>query len=165
MVEGDLYLKANVEGMNNDELILFIYQEMLKVLNQTLYYFEKNDIEKRVTAINKGIEVLNALISILNFDDGGEIAVRLRSLYLYSIKKLTSANFDKDPKPVAEVVTIFKNLHTGWAEKLEADKKAGTGDASHTPRPETAPSSPSMPPQPGFNDDNGEERKGLEIYG
>ena len=80
-MEGDVYLKANIEGMNNDELILFIYQEMLKVLNRTLCFFETNEIEKRVNAINKGIEVLNALISILNFEDGGEIAVRLRSLY------------------------------------------------------------------------------------
>jgi flagellar protein FliS len=158
-MEGDLYLKANVEGMNNDELILFIYQEMLKVLNQTLYYFEKNDIEKRVNAINKGIEVLNALISILNFEAGGEIAIRLRSLYLYSIKKLTGANFDKDPKPVTEVVTIFKNLHAGWAEKIEADRKNSmhgndSPNFGHTARVSQ-----------GGMDDNGEGRKGLEVYG
>jgi flagellar protein FliS len=152
MIEGDVYLKNKVEGMNNDELILFIYQEMLKVLNQTLYYFEKNDIEKRVTAINKGIEVLNALISILNFDNGGEIAVRLRSLYFYSIKKLTAANFDKDPKPVNEVLTIFKNLHTGWAEKIEKDRK----DNHNT--------SPLSVPPPG-SDLNGGNKQGLEIYG
>lgn len=158
-MEGDLYLKANVEGMNNDELILFIYQEMLKVLNQTLYYFEKNDIEKRVNAINKGIEVLNALISILNFEAGGEIAVRLRSLYLYSIKKLTAANFDKDPQPVTEVVTIFKNLHSGWAEKIDVDRKNRIhGDDS----PNFGPSSRMSQGGP---DDNGEGRKGLEIYG
>ena len=158
-MEGDLYLKANVEGMNNDELILFIYQEMLKVLNQTLYYFEKNDIEKRVNAINKGIEVVNALISILNFEAGGEIAIRLRSLYLYSIKKLTAANFDKDPKPITEVVTIFKNLHAGWAEKIEADRKNGMqGDDSpnfgHGARMSH-----------GGLDDDGESRRGLEVYG
>jgi flagellar protein FliS len=152
MIEGDVYLKNKVEGMSNDELILFIYQEMLKVLNQTLYYFEKNDIEKRVTAINKGIEVLNALVSILDFDGGGEIAVRLRSLYFYSIKKLTSANFDKDPKPVNEVLTIFKNLHAGWAEKIEKDQK------------NNAPSSPMPGPLPG-SDLNGENNQGLEIYG
>lgn len=158
-MEGDLYLKANVEGMNNDELILFIYQEMLKVLNQTLYYFEKNDIEKRVNAINKGIEVLNALISILNFEAGGEIAIRLRSLYLYSIKKLTAANFDKDPQPVTEVVTIFKNLHAGWAEKIETDRKNNIrgDDSSNFGRAARM--------SHGGMDDNGEGRKGLEIYG
>jgi len=126
MIKGDLYLKNNLEGMNNDELILYIYQEMLRVLNQTSYYFENNDIENRVNGINKGIEVLNALISILNFEAGGEIAVRLRSLYVYSIKRLTAANFERDPKPIAEVIRIFRDLHSGWSQKIENDRKTTT---------------------------------------
>ncbi|MCP4220522.1 MAG: flagellar export chaperone FliS [bacterium] len=154
MIEGDLYLKSNVEGMNNDELILFIYQEMLKVLKRTLYFFEKEDIEQRVNAINKGIEVLNALLSILNFEEGGEIAVRLRSLYLYSIKKLSTANYKIDPEPVNEVVKIFKNLHDGWAEKIEKDKKEGTNKTVGGNF-----GGPVSGPQPG------EGLKGLEIYG
>ena len=131
MTEGDLYLKNTLEGMNNDELILFIYQEMSKILNQTLYYFEKTEIEKRVNGINKAIEILNALISILNFEAGGEIAVRLQSIYLYSIKRLTTANYDKNPQPVEEVGRIFKELHAGWAEKIENDKKNNTNTAAH----------------------------------
>jgi flagellar secretion chaperone FliS len=123
MMEGDVYLKNRIEGMSNDELILFIYQEMLKILNQTIYYFEMNEIEKRVSAINKGLDVVHALLSVLNYEAGGEIALRLRSLYLYSIKKLTAANFDRDPKLVGEVMNIFRNLHEGWAEKIEKDRK------------------------------------------
>lgn len=154
MIEGDLYLKNNLEGMNNDELILFIYQETLKLLNQALYYFEKGDIENRVDAINKLIEILNTLISILNFEQGGEIAVRLRSLYLYSIKKLTAANYDKDPQPVQEVVKIFKDLHSGWAEKIENDKKNGlSGTGSQVP---------GMNHGSGYG---GGQASGLEIYG
>jgi flagellar protein FliS len=159
MIEGDLYLKNRVEGMSNDELILFIYQEMLKVLNQTIYYFEKNDIEKRVDAINKGIEVLNALLSVLNFEQGGDIALRLRSLYLYSIKKLTTANYDKDPAAVQEVINIFKNLHAGWAEKIENDRKKNIGADIARPGPM---------PSPQVNNINGPgsgEGEGLEIYG
>lgn len=150
MIEGDLYLKNRLEGMNNDELILFIYQEMLRLLNQTLFYFEKHDIENRVSSINKSIEVLNALISILNFDEGGEIAIRLRSLYLYSIKKLTAANFDKDPKPVDEVVKIFKDLYSGWSQKIENDRKANLKMGM------------SMPANNGHET---QHRSGLELYG
>ncbi|MCP5104386.1 MAG: flagellar export chaperone FliS [bacterium] len=161
MMEGDLYLKNRVEGMNNDELILFIYQEMLKVLKQTLYFFEKNDIEKRVNAINKGIEVINALLSILNFEEGGEIALRLRSLYLYSIKKLTSANCDRDPQPVNEVLNIFKNLHSGWAEKIENDRKNNVN--AHAAQGSPMPGSLGTPEIDPDDDSGG--RKGLEIYG
>jgi flagellar secretion chaperone FliS len=152
MIEGDLYLKSNLEGMNNDELILFIYQEMLRILNQVNYYFEKKEIESRVAAINKGIEILTALISILNFEAGGEIAVRLRSLYIYSMKKLTSANFDRDSKPVEEVIRIFKELYSGWAQKIENDRK------SNSVNPAVNVGVPAAGPEP-------QRKMGLEIYG
>ncbi len=157
MIEGDLYLKNNLEGMNNDELILFIYQEMLKVLRQTLFFFEKDDIEQRVTAINKGIEVLNTLLSILDFEKGGEIAMRLRSLYLYCIKKLSTANYDRNPEPVTEVVKIFKNLHDGWAEKIAEDKK------NNPPGQMGGGFGSPIPSGGGYGDGGGV--KGLEIYG
>ncbi|MGE5340814.1 MAG: flagellar export chaperone FliS [Candidatus Omnitrophota bacterium] len=150
MLEGNVYLKSNLEGMTNDELILYIYQEMLRILNQTLFYFEKNDIENRVSGINKAIEVLHSLMSILNFEAGGEIAVRLRSLYLYSIKKLTAANFDRDPKPVDEVIRIFRELYSGWAQKIENDKKSNAV---------RSPLSVSV------NGPEVQSLKGLEIYG
>ncbi len=164
MNQGEVYLKNTLEGMNNDELILFIYQEMLKVLNQTLFYFDKNQIEQRVTAINKGIEVLNALLSILNFEQGGEIAARLRSLYLYCIKRLTAANYDKDPHPVTEVIKIFKNLHDGWAEKIEKDKKENIQGAAAN-NPFNSPLSPSMPSSGTSGDEEGGALGGLELYG
>lgn len=153
MIEGDVYLKNNVEGMNNDELILFIYQEMLKILNQALYFFENNEIEKRVNAINKAIEVTNALMSILNFDQGGEIAIRLRSLYLYSVKKLTTANYKKDAQAIQDVVRIFKDLYSGWSEKIEKDKQANRASA------------PAYQPPSQSTDNSGGASGGLEIYG
>ena len=151
MMEGDVYLKNRIEGMSNDELILFIYQEMLKILNQTIYYFEMNEIEKRVSAINKGLDVVHALLSVLNYEAGGEIALRLRSLYLYSIKKLTAANFDRDPKLVGEVMNIFRNLHEGWAEKIEKDRKTNRITSSVV--------------MPMVENSANDQVRGLEIYG
>lgn len=125
MNERNTYLKNNIEGMSNDELILFIYQELLKILNLAIYYFKENDIEKRVSSINKAIEIISTLMSILNFEQGGQIALRLRSLYLYSIQKLTTANYDKNPFFVKEVIKIFKELYTGWKQKIDKDKTEG----------------------------------------
>ncbi len=125
MNDRDLYLKSNIEGMSNDELILFIYQELIKILNLAIYYFEENDIEKRVNSINKAIEIISTLMSVLNFEQGGQIALRLRSLYLYSIQKLTTANYDKKPIFVKEVTKIFKELYAGWKQKIDKDRVEG----------------------------------------
>ncbi len=156
MIEGDLYLKNNVEGMNNDQLILFIYQEMLKILNQVTHYFEQKDIENRVNGINKAIEVVNTLMSILNFEQGGEIAIRLRSLYLYSTKKLTAANIKQDPKQVEEVIHVFKDLYSGWAQKIEKDRENAIN---------ASPISPLSGNDGGGSPGQGGGLGGLEIYG
>lgn len=155
MIEGEVYLKNNLEGMTNDQLILFIYQEMLKILNQVTHYFKINDIENRVNGINKAIEVVNALLSILNFNEGGEIAIRLRSLYLYAIKKLTAANFERNPQLINEVNRIFKDLHDGWSEKIEKDKKSNLNNPPVDRNPFPAPGGAY----------NSGSLQGLEIYG
>lgn len=125
MNDRNAYLKSNIEGMSNDELILFIYQELIKILNLAIYYFKENNIEKRVSSINKAIEIISTLMSILNFEQGGQIALRLRSLYLYSIQKLTTANYDKKPIFVKEVIKIFKELYNAWKQKIDKDRVEG----------------------------------------
>ena len=126
MTEGFLYLKNRLEGMNKDELILFIYQEMINVMKKAENCFDTKDIEGRVIAINKGIEIISTLNSILDFEKGGDISVKLRSLYLYSINKLTQANYKIDKSLVTEVKRIFSDLHTAWGDKMQSDRKNGT---------------------------------------
>jgi len=129
MTEGSVYVKNNLEGMNNDELILFVYQELIKVLNQARHYFESDDFEKRVVAINKAIEVIATLQAVLDFR-AGEIALQLRSLYVYAIQQLTRANYDKNPGLVDQVMKIFKNLHDAWREKIETDRRKMTFEST-----------------------------------
>ncbi len=148
MTEGNVYVKSNLEGMNNDELILFIYQELIKILSQAHHHFGTGDIEKRVLAINKGIEVISTLQAILDFR-AGEIALQLRSLYAYSIRQLTRANYDKNPELVVQVSRIFKNLHDAWREKIATDRKKMVVENSSNVR---------------HNSTRG-ENKSVEIYG
>ena len=126
MTEGYLYLKNRVEGMNKDELILFIYQEMTNVMIRAENCFDTKDIEGRVVAINKGIEIISTLNSILDFKRGGDISVKLRSLYIYAINKLTQANYKVNKQFVTEVKDIFIGLHSAWDEKMKSDRKNGT---------------------------------------
>ncbi len=130
MTEGYVYLKNKVEGMNRDELILFVYQEMGKVMSKAENSFDTKDIEGRVVAINKGIEIISTLSSILDFEKGGDISVKLRSLYMYSINKLSQANFKVNKAFVTEVKGIFKNLHSAWSEKMVNDMKNGSSAAA-----------------------------------
>jgi len=119
-----VYLKNNVEGMDKDELVLFVYAELVKVLYAAKHHFETNDIEQRVVAINKGIEVISVLLNTLDFS-AGPIASQLRSLYVYAIRQLTQANYDRRPELVDEVSRIFRGLHDAWRQKMDRDRVQG----------------------------------------
>jgi len=121
MTEDYYYLKSNVEGMSEDERILFIYSELLKILGRALIHLKRSEIEPRVTAINKAIDVIYALNSILN-QEGGVISAQLRSLYLYSVNMLMAANYRKSESHLNEVIKIFKELQHTWSEKIRKDK-------------------------------------------
>lgn len=121
MTEDMYYLKSNLEGMSEDERILFIYSELLKILGQALHFMKKGEIESRVTSINKAIDVIYALNSILN-QEGGIISSQLRSLYLYTVNQLTTANYRKSESHLNEVITIFRELSQTWSEKIQKDR-------------------------------------------
>jgi len=123
MMEEKLYFKNQLEGQSNDEIILFMYGELVKMLSHVRVYFAENELGKRVLTINKAVEVISTLLSILNFE-AGQVAFQLKSLYVYSIRNLTKANFDKDAKLVEEVQQIFKNLYEAWKEKIARDSEA-----------------------------------------
>jgi flagellar biosynthetic protein FliS len=121
MTEQFYYLKSNVEGMIDDERILFIYGELVKVLGQGLEFMRQGDIERRVTAINKATEIISALNSILNVE-GGIITAHLRSLYFYTINQLSKANYSKSEQIMSDIVHIYRELHQTWSEKITKDK-------------------------------------------
>ncbi len=134
MSEGRVYLKNSLEGMTGDELILFVYAENVKILQMARHYFDSGEVEKRVLAINKAIEVTTTLSSILNYQ-AGEIAFRLKSLYTFSIRQLSRANYDKKPELVDDVLKIFRELLAAWKEKMAKDRlsPAAQLDPSHSP--------------------------------
>ncbi len=118
------YVKNNVEGMSRDELVLFVYAELIKELHAARQCFQTGDIEKRVTAINRGLEIISTLLGTLDFS-AGPLAVQLRSLYLYAMGQLTRANCDRRPEMVAEVAQIFRGLHDAWRQKMDQDQGKG----------------------------------------
>ncbi len=150
MSENYLYMKSNLEGMNNEELIAFMYQEVIKILNQTEHYFKINDIENRVTSLNKAIEIISALMSVLD-DKGGELTTRFRSLYLYSIQELTSANFEMNVSRIQPVKKIFDELLVAWDEQMKQNKQNEAPAPNHTSVNEEAGAMQSL--------------GGLELYG
>jgi flagellar secretion chaperone FliS len=73
-------------------------------------------------AMGKAIRLMNQLNATLDMGRGGEVAVNLRSLYVYMLTRLTQANAGNDPSIVAEVSALVRKVKSGW-DQIVTDKR------------------------------------------
>ena len=91
-------------------------------------FFEKGDIEQRVTAMDKAMAMIGELQAALDFDKGAEIATSLDLLYAYMLRRLTEANVTKDPQPVEEITKLLGILESAWQETRNSSRATTTSE-------------------------------------
>src|SRR5437868_14867104 len=95
------------------QLVLMLYDGVLKALNQAQEAFGQNpDDPRRIEAINAHLLKAQAIISELqgglNLEAGGEFARTMHRLYDYHNRRLFEANLKKRVEPVVEVERLVR---------------------------------------------------------
>ena len=73
-----------------------------------------NEVTQKLTAMRKAIQLIGQLNATLDMERGGKIAQDLRALYQYMLVRLTLANAENGSHIVAEVVSLVRDVKTGW---------------------------------------------------
>ena len=84
---------------------------------------ERSDIVKRGELIGKAISIVSNLQSVLDLEQGGEVARNLDALYDYMQRRLVIASRDADPAVLEEVAKLLGEIKAGWdgiASEVEA---------------------------------------------
>jgi len=75
---------------------------------------QSKDFEGKGKLINKAIEIIGGLRGFLDFEKGGDLAVRLEALYDYMEHALFEANLNNNPKKLDEVADLLRSIKDGW---------------------------------------------------
>lgn len=78
-----------------------------------------NEVAIKCRAMSKATRLIGQLDATLDMEKGGEIAQNLRSLYLYTLGRLTTANATNDEQIVLEVSNLIRKLKSGWDGVVE----------------------------------------------
>lgn len=113
---GNAYKSNEVMTAPKKKLVIMLYDGAIKNLKLSKLAMAENSIEKANNAIIKAQNILAEFMSTLNFDDGGDIAVNLMSLYQYMYDRTIRANIDKDPEVVDEVIGMLEELRDVWSQ-------------------------------------------------
>jgi flagellar protein FliS len=108
------YQDTAVTTQTRGRLIVLLYEGAIKFLKLAINEIESGNWEAKGRYINRAIDIINELDTVLDMETGGEIAQNLRKLYSFMVLHLGQANIKRNPKMIQEVITLLSELNEGW---------------------------------------------------
>ncbi len=97
-------------------LVIKAYDRVAELLEEIVEAIEKKDIERKAMAIEKATNIITELMTALDFEQGKQIAVGLKSIYSFTLTELMNANLKNEAKSLKRLANIFKDLNSAWRE-------------------------------------------------
>ena len=117
------YRQAATQSASPGQLVLMLYDGILRFLEQARLGFGKDDPKEFNETINNNLQraqaIINEMNASLNMAEGGEFAQRMRGLYDYFDRRLQEANIAKNEEGILEVIKHVTVLRDSWAEMLQ----------------------------------------------
>jgi len=118
------YKETRIKTASQGQLIIMLYNEAVRQLDQALALMGLNDsgkkdpsrIEKIGKAVVKTQEIVSELMVSLDFEQGGDIARNLFSLYTWFNRELMEANIGQDTQRLSTVRNLIDDLRNAWQE-------------------------------------------------
>lgn len=104
--------------MTRGEMLLKLYDESIKQLNNAIYFINEKNMQDAGQALQKAQLVIDYLRSTLN--EKYPISGNLKSLYRFFSEQIVSANVRRDVKPLEDIIPLIQDLRDAFAQ---ADKQ------------------------------------------
>ena len=110
-------IETNVTTANPHQLVLMLFDGALLAINSAAISMANGDIAAKGSSISKAIEIVTyGLKASLDGESGGDLALRLGSLYDYVCQRLFFANSHNNEAALNEVSTLLGELREAWAQ-------------------------------------------------
>ena len=119
------YRKTQIETASPETLILMLYDGALRFMGQAEIAFEEKNLEQISNLLLRVQAIFAELMTALDKEKGGEIAVNLERLYVFFLEKLGEANVKKDVKPMLEIKPLVQNLRNTWEQVMQKHQTSG----------------------------------------
>ena len=114
------YRRVQAETSSPGELVVLLYDALLKNLRRALAGFEANEAEQVNDGLTRAQDITLELRSGL--DPESELAEQLVPLYDYMFRQLIHANTRKERAAVDEVVGLVTPVRDAWANVVRGEQ-------------------------------------------
>jgi len=119
-LDGYDYLSADLERQvataTPHQLVMIMFSGLMDELVRAKSHIHAKRYEQKAHSINRCIDILNALSSALDLEQGGELAKSLASLYDYAVRCLYEASHQLSIEKINEVEALLAEIEAGWRE-------------------------------------------------
>lgn len=109
------YLKNQIENASPLERVVMAYDGAISFLESAKELMEIKKFTDATIANIRAQNIITELKMSLNME-AGELSQRLANLYSYFLKKLISANLERNSSHIDEVIRHLKELREAWQE-------------------------------------------------
>lgn len=115
---------SGITDADPHRLVQMLLEGVLGKLALVKGMMTRGELSKKGEVIGQAMAIVGGLRSSLNMSAGGELAANLDALYDYIERRLLTANIKNDVNMVIEVVSLLKEIKSGWdAIPVEARTK------------------------------------------
>lgn len=116
----EAYMQNSVITASPLQQIILLYERAIVALKAAKENIQDGDISAKVENITKVSDIMRALDSALDFEQGGEIAKNLHLLYDFVQRSLFQVHAKNDLQLIDDLVEILQKLKEGW-EGIESN--------------------------------------------
>jgi flagellar protein FliS len=145
------YQQQALAGATGVELIVALYDGLIRFLYRAMQSTEENDVHGRRVAVKKALDILMYLQARLRPDVGGTVAASLADFYSTMFTMTLEASHLESKEQFREVISFVRNVREAWVV-VAGDPEAGkvlprelrTREEKFLP-PSAVPAAPSEP--------------------
>jgi len=151
------YHHSQLTQVDSGNLIILLYEGAIKFTRQAQAGFRNQDYATAGIKLLRARNIVSELRNGLDFEQGGDLAYNLESLYLYMHDELLRAVRETDAALLDPVLRVLTALKEGWQEANQATQSVPQS------RPENAPPARKQAALTSLNNYTRSGAKGLSI--
>lgn len=116
-------VETGIESADPHKLILMLFEGAQEALAKARIHMQHNEIAEKGQMISKAIMIIDhGLKASLDMNAGGDLAIKLQTLYDYMTHRLLVANIQNNIEIVNEVNKLLSELHGAWKEIRQSNE-------------------------------------------
>jgi flagellar protein FliS len=117
------YQDTQVSTSSPERILVMLSDGAVKFTRIAIERITMGDIAAKGLYISKAQAIVAELMNTLDHDAGGELAARLKQLYIYLINEFVTANINNSAQPLENALGILTTLRDTWVEAAGMVKK------------------------------------------